>query len=119
MVEQTAALNLPSTEELAQLIATGIATNLGTPKELRPYPTGQEIPGGLVLLKPEKPVVIVPDIHARPQFLDAIMAAEFAELNGSLRNALAHDNAFMICSEIYRIPKVLRLRHDGSMHMKS
>jgi len=65
---------LPSRAQLRDLVEAALAALAADPPELRPRDSGGES-GGLLLL-PELPTVLVPDIHARPALLKQVLAWE-------------------------------------------
>ncbi len=89
---------LPAAQEFAELVAAATAILDTEPRELRPCDS-RGLPGGLVEL-PDMLTVLVPDLHARVDFLAAVLAwrpafdgrpeAPFAEL-------LARGKAQLVC----------------------
>lgn len=63
---------------------------------LRP-PDARGRPGGLVYLPPTHYVVIVPDLHARADFLRAVMATRLPIGYGSVEEDLAAGGASVVC----------------------
>ncbi|HQO45851.1 MAG TPA: hypothetical protein PKY65_05190, partial [Rectinema sp.] len=80
---------LPTAEKLEAAIEAGIATNLHIPMELRPADPVHSLPGGLIVLPLNKPCIIVPDLHARPSFLYALLLTEFPDIGEPLLSALS------------------------------
>ncbi|HTX71288.1 MAG TPA: hypothetical protein VMC79_00545 [Rectinemataceae bacterium] len=63
---------LPGARELSDLVEAAIAAERSEPPDLRPRDSSGQ-PGGLICL-PARPTILVPDIHARPVLLSALLA---------------------------------------------
>jgi len=87
---------LPTAEELESAIEAGIATNIHIPTELRPSDPLHSLPGGLIVLPPNKPCILVPDLHARPNFLYALLLTEFPDLGEPLLSALSNNRITLL-----------------------
>lgn len=86
----------PAAEELEAAIDAGIAANLHISAELRPSDPANSLPGGLIVLPPDKPCILVPDLHARPSFLHALLLTEFPGLSEPLLSVLSKNNATLL-----------------------
>jgi hypothetical protein len=64
---------LPEPEGYLAAVRGAEQTLLEEPPDVRP-PSRSGEPGGLILLRPELPTVVVPDLHARMEFLASVLA---------------------------------------------
>jgi hypothetical protein len=85
----------PSAEEMARFIDAAAETLAAEPPELRPRDSSGR-PGGLVLL-PDVPTVVLPDIHARPEFIDAALRWEPPWMGAPLARLLERGAANLVC----------------------
>lgn len=92
MLEQ----GLPSSTAFASALALGLQANMGRREPVRPHSTMNGLPGGLIRLSPSKPVIIVPDLHARPSLVDALVGAVFPDIGIPLVEALAQRLATLL-----------------------
>jgi hypothetical protein len=86
----------PSAERLENALKTALQAGHAIPADIRPRAPKTYLPGGLVQLSPRKPCVLVPDLHARPAFVDALLRTEFPNLGESLYAALEQDRASLL-----------------------
>ncbi len=84
---------LPSDTEFARVLELGRKATLGLSDLTRPRSFFDGLPGGLIQLPSEKPLIIVPDLHARPALVGALLGAVFPGLGVPLRDALARGHA--------------------------
>jgi hypothetical protein len=68
----------PGAAVLAAALADGLAVLRAEPRVVRP-PDARGRPGGLVLLDPGLPTIVVPDLHARRELFLAVLGYEAAE----------------------------------------
>lgn len=87
---------LPSFSTLSAALAAGLSANLSAPESLRQRAISGGGPGGALRLPARRPVVIVPDLHARPEFVDALCAAWLPQLECDLGRALAEEKATLL-----------------------
>jgi len=87
---------LPSLDELLQTLKRGCWVNEHAMNSCRPIDPESELPGGVVYLPQSSPCVIVPDLHARPAFVDKMLATEFPGLGLPLCEALSRNTAAML-----------------------
>jgi hypothetical protein len=86
---------LPARAELEALVEAAKSVLEAEAPALRP-PDSSGRPGGLLLL-PELPTVLVPDLHARPAFLAAAFGWRPPGREGSLASLLASGAANLVC----------------------
>jgi len=84
----------PSREELARFVDAAAETLASESAELRPRDSSGR-PGGLVLL-PDIPTVLLPDIHARPAFLSAALSWEPPWMGAPLARLLEEGRANLV-----------------------
>lgn len=73
---------LPLEKDLNSLADMTVSTLEAEEKSYRPY-SSQKKPGGLLDFSQENiPVIIVPDIHARPDFLITLLSSDILQRNG-------------------------------------
>ena len=84
---------LPSSTEFADLLELGRTATLGLPDVTRPRSPHESLPGGLIQLPRGKPLIIVPDLHARPALVEALLGTVFPGFEMPLRDALARGRA--------------------------
>jgi len=87
---------LPSVERLEGALRSALEVGQTIPPWLRPRVPGSSSPGGLVQLPRQKPCILVPDLHARIGFVDALLRTVFPALGEPLHAALEHDRAFLL-----------------------
>jgi len=87
---------MPGRGEIARLLAGALRALAAGGTRLRPLNAAGR-PGGLVCLPPSRYVVIVPDLHARAEFLRAIMRARLAVGYGSVEQDLAAGHVCVVC----------------------
>ena len=87
---------VPGRREIARLVAAAQRALAAGGTRLRPLNAAGR-PGGLVYLPPSRYVVIVPDLHARAEFLRAIMRARLAVGFGSVEDDLAAGHVCVVC----------------------
>ncbi|OQX29245.1 MAG: hypothetical protein B0D92_04720 [Spirochaeta sp. LUC14_002_19_P3] len=68
---------LPDTDELNGILEAALHTLSAENPLIRP-PDTQGRPGGLILLRPDKTAIIVPDLHARTGYITALMDMELS-----------------------------------------
>ncbi len=85
----------PSREALARLVDAALAAQGAEPAAFRPRDS-RGLPGGLLLLPP-LPTVLVPDLHARAPFLEAVLGWKPPGSRGALRELLASGEAQLVC----------------------
>jgi hypothetical protein len=95
-VEETQQQVFPSAERLEGALRAALEAGQAIPPELRPRAPGSASPGGLVQLPHQKPCILVPDLHARPAFVDALLRTEFPTLGEPLHSSLEHDRASLL-----------------------
>ena len=86
----------PSAERLKEALLAVLEVSKSISPTLRPRAPGSSVPGGLVQLPLQKPCVLVPDLHARPTFVDALLLTVFPALGEPLWSALEHDRASLL-----------------------
>ncbi len=100
-VEECLALQeLPSYEYISSLVKKTCSTLLNEPESYRPANcVGQ--PGSLLKLSEKSarglPVVIIPDIHSRPDFIHNILACTLPKLNLTVMQALEQKKIDVVC----------------------
>lgn len=87
---------LPSSDELSLTLKRGCSINEHALHSHRPIDPESELPGGVVYLSQSSPCVIVPDLHARPVFIEKILSTEFSGLGLPLYEALSKKTATML-----------------------
>ncbi len=87
---------LPSAERLEGALRAALDVGQAISPWLRPRVPGSASPGGLVQLPRQKPCILVPDLHARTDFVDALLWAVFPALGEPLYAALEHDRASLV-----------------------
>ncbi len=87
---------MPGHREIAQLLAHAQSAIVSGGSRLRPLNAAGR-PGGLVYLPPARYLVIVPDLHARVDFLRATMRSRLAVGVGSVEEDLAAGHARVVC----------------------
>lgn len=87
---------MPGRGEIARLLAGALRALAAGGTRLRPLNAAGR-PGGLVYLPPSRYVVIVPDLHARAEFLRTIMRARLAVGCGSVEEDLAAGHVCVVC----------------------
>jgi hypothetical protein len=85
----------PPRDEMARFIDAAAETLASESAELRPRDSSGR-PGGLVLL-PDLPTVLLPDIHARPDFIYAALRWEPPWMGAPLANLLEEGKANLVC----------------------
>jgi len=95
-VAETQQQVFPSAERLEGALRAALEAGQAVSLELRPRALGSASPGGLVQLPHQKPCILVPDLHARPAFVDALLRTEFPTLGEPLHSALEHDRASLL-----------------------
>ena len=98
--------DLPSEEDLIALADRTVSSLEAEDKKYRPY-SAEKKPGGLLdFSKEEIPVILVPDIHARPEFLISLLASDVLqklgiytekEFDGDVLDALNKDLVMLVC----------------------
>jgi hypothetical protein len=86
---------LPARRELATAVEAATAVLEAEDSRLRPRDSSGR-PGGLLLL-PELPTVLVPDLHARPAFLASVFGWRPPGMKGSLASLLESGEASLVC----------------------
>lgn len=95
-VEEAQRQVFPSAGMLAATLQAALRTSQACPSDLRPRVPGAAAPGGLIQLPRQKPCILVPDLHARPAFLDALLRSEFPDLEEPLCSALEHNRVTLL-----------------------
>ncbi len=86
----------PSAEGLERALKAALRASQTISPALRPRAPGIASPGGLVQLSHQKPCILVPDLHARPAFIDALLRTEFPDLGEPLHSALEDDRVSLL-----------------------
>jgi hypothetical protein len=86
---------LPSSSEFESIVESARAVLESEPVLLRP-PDSRGRPGGLLVL-PELPTVLVPDLHARPFFLAKVFGWRPPGAAGTLASLLESGRASLLC----------------------
>jgi hypothetical protein len=86
---------MPGRDELPSLVAAARAVLDSEPEALRPRDSAGR-PGGLLVL-PELPTVIAPDLHARPRFIEALLDWSPPGRSASLASLLSAGEASLVC----------------------
>ena len=86
---------LPARRELAAAVEAAAAVLEAEDPSLRPRDSSGR-PGGLLLL-PELPTILVPDLHARPAFLASVFGWRPPGMKGSLASLLQSREASLVC----------------------
>lgn len=87
---------LPSAERLEEALRSALEVGQAISPWLRPRMPDSASPGGLVQLPRQKPCILVPDLHARTGFVDALLRTVFPGLGEPLHAALEHDRASLL-----------------------
>lgn len=87
---------LPSAERLEEALRSALEVGQTISPWLRPRMPDSASPGGLVQLPRQKPCILVPDLHARTGFVDALLRTVFPGLGEPLHAALEHDRASLL-----------------------
>ncbi len=87
---------LPSGTEFASLLELGRKATLGLSDLIRPRAPSDGLPGGLLKISEGKPLIIVPDLHARPAFVETLRGAVFPGVGVPLSDALARGLAAIL-----------------------
>jgi hypothetical protein len=85
----------PDPEEYRQIILGAIEVLKAENPDIRP-PDSQGRSGGLVSLKPELPTIIVPDIHARMEFVYSVLAQRVGD-GKTVAHRLDEGTAQIVC----------------------
>ncbi len=86
---------LPGRPELSALVEAARAALEAEPPGLRPRDSSGR-PGGLLIL-PELPAALVPDLHARPAFLERVLGWRPRGKGARLEELLAAGEASLVC----------------------
>ena len=87
---------LPAGQELEKALEAVVAAANTIPPSVRPRAREGSYPGGLIQLPPDKPCVLVPDVHARPDFIESLLLSVFPGIEGTLDTALAKGLATLV-----------------------
>jgi len=87
---------LPAGQELEKALEAVVAAANTIPPAIRPRAREGSYPGGLIQLPPDKPCVLVPDVHARPDFIESLLLSVFPGIEGTLDTALAKGLATLV-----------------------
>ena len=87
---------LPAGQELEKALEAVVAAATTIPPAIRPRAREGSYPGGLIQLPPDKPCVLVPDVHARPDFIESLLLSVFPGIEGTLDTALAKGLATLV-----------------------
>jgi hypothetical protein len=87
---------LPAGQELEKALEAVVAAANTIPPAIRPRAREGSYPGGLIQLPPDKPCVLVPDVHARPDFIESLLLSVFPGIEGMLDTALAKGLATLV-----------------------
>jgi hypothetical protein len=85
----------PEASALGAAVAAGLAVLRGEPPEVRPA-DARGRPGGLVLLDPGLPTIVVPDLHARRELFLSVLGYE-AEEGATVTEMLQEGRAQVVC----------------------
>ena len=85
----------PSADEMARFIDAGAETLASEAAELRPRDSSG-LPGGLVLL-PDLPTLLLPDIHARPDYLEAALSWTPPWMDAPVARLLEQGRVNLVC----------------------
>ena len=97
---------LPTEESLNAIADRTVSSLEAEDKKYRPY-SAEKKPGGLLdFSKEEIPVILVPDIHARPEFLISLLGSDVLqksgiytekEFDGDVLDALNRELVMVVC----------------------
>ena len=96
MAEEPQKQLFPAVESLRNALEMVLRAELTVSPELRARDPDTGMPGGLIRLPPQKPCVLVPDLHARPDFIDALLRTEFPVLGEPLEAALTRARVSLV-----------------------
>jgi len=87
---------LPTSFELEKALEAVLAAAGTIPSSMRPRAPEGSYLGGFIQLPSDKPCVLVPDVHARPDFVESLLLSVFPGIEGTLDAALGKGSATLV-----------------------
>lgn len=87
---------LPASQELEKALEAVLAAAGTIPSSIRPRAPEGSYPGGLIQLPSDRPCVLVPDVHARADFVESLLRSAFPGIEGTLEAALRKELATLV-----------------------